>query len=64
MSEKKGWANLNGLSDDDTTCALEDMNCLGDKDTSSCSLEDMNCVDGKEDLTCALDNMNCVDEEK
>lgn len=34
MEEKKkstGWGNLNGISDDDKTCGLNDMNCLGEK---------------------------------
>ena len=33
MEEKKkasGWSNLNGISDDDKTCGLNDMNCLGE----------------------------------
>ena len=50
MEEKKqtGWANLNGISDDDKTCGLYDMNC----------------VDGKDDLSCSLNNMNCEDDKK
>lgn len=29
MEEKKqsGWSNLNGISDDDKTCGLNNMNC-------------------------------------
>ena len=44
MEEKKqtGWANLNGISDDDKTCGLNDMNCLGEDDDSSCGLNAMN----------------------
>ena len=44
MEEKKqsGWSNLNGISDDDKTCGLNDMNCLGENDDSSCGLNDMN----------------------
>lgn len=64
MGTEKGWGNLNGISDDDKTCALDDMNCLGDEDVSSCGLSDMNCVDDKKDLSCALDNMNCEPEDE
>lgn len=66
MEEKKqsGWANLNGISDDDKTCGLNDMNCLGEDDDSSCGLNDMNCVDGKDDISCSLNNMNCEEEQK
>ena len=30
MEEKKqsGWSNLNGISDDDKTCVLNDMNSM------------------------------------
>lgn len=65
MEEKKqtGWSNLNGISDEDKTCGLNDMNCLGDKDDSSCNLNDMNCVDNEDDMSCSLNNMNCVDDE-
>lgn len=64
MGAEKSWGNLNGISDDDKTCALNDMNCLGDEDASSCGLNDMNCVGDQDDLSCALDNMNCEPEEK
>ena len=65
MEEKKqsGWSNLNGISDDDKTFGLNDMNCLGEDDDSSCGLNDMNCVDGKDDMSCSLNNMNCEEEQ-
>ena len=65
MEEKKqsGWPNLNGISDDNKTCGLNDMNCLGEDDDSSCGLNDMNCVDGKDDMSCSLNNMNCEEEQ-
>lgn len=67
MKEKKkatGWGNLNGISDDDKTCGLNDMNCLGDEDDKSCGLNDMNCLSGDEDKTCGLNDMNCLGDEK
>lgn len=67
MGEKKkasGWANLNGISDDDRTCGLNDMNCLGDEEDKSCSLNDMNCLSGQEDSTCSLNDMNCLGKDK
>ena len=56
-------SSLNGISDDDKTCGLNDMNCLGEDDDSSCGLNDMNCVDGKDDMSCSLNNMNCEEEQ-
>ena len=50
MEEKKkasGWSNLNGISDDDKTCGLNDMNCLEDEKDTSCGLNDMNCLSGE-----------------
>ncbi len=67
MEEKKkatGWENLNGISDDDTTCGLNDMNCLDGEDDVSCGLNDMNCLDGADDVSCGLNDMNCVDDGK
>lgn len=58
MGKTNSWNNLNGISEDDKTCAITDMNCLGEEDDSSCGLTDMNCVDGQ-DMNCSLDNMNC-----
>lgn len=63
MGEAKSWKNLNGISDDDKTCGITDMNCLGEDDDKTCGITDMNCVDGQ-DLDCALDNMNCGDPNK
>lgn len=59
MANEGGWGNLNGMSNDDKTCALNDMNCLGEEDSSSCGINDMNCVDGNDNMSCSLDNMNC-----
>lgn len=42
MEEKKkasGWSNLNGISDDDKTCGLNDMNCLEDEKDTSCRIK-------------------------
>lgn len=67
MEDKKnatGWGNLNGISDDDRTCALNDMNCLEGEADKTCSLNDMNCLTGEEDKTCSLSDMNCMDEDK
>ena len=67
MEEKKkasGWSNLNGISDDDKTCGLNDMNCLEDEKDTSCGLNDMNCLSGEDDSTCGLNDMNCLGEDK
>ncbi len=65
MEEKKatGWANLNGISDQEKTCGLNNMNCITEEDSRSCSLNDMNCL-ADEDKTCALDDMNCLGEDQ
>ena len=58
--ENTGWANLNGMADDDDkTCALNDMNCVGEDDDSTCGINDMNCVGEDDDATCSINNMNC-----
>ena len=58
-----GITNMNGIADDDDrTCALNDMNCLGEEDDQKFSLTDMNAVTGDEDTSCALDDMNCTGE--
>ncbi len=65
MAEKKqatGWANLNQV-EDDKTCGLNDMNCLGEGDVKGCSLNDMNCLSGEEEKSCSLDDMNCLGKE-
>lgn len=67
MSEKKketGWSNLNGISDSDQTCGLNDMNCVADEDDKSCSINDMNCVADDKDSTCSLNDMNCLGDEQ
>lgn len=59
--EKLGLNNMNGVSDDeDTTCGLNDMNCLGEKKTSNLGLNNMNGVSDDEDTTCGLNDMNCT----
>ena len=64
--EKKpilGWANINGISDDDDrTCALNDMNCLGTQEEKVYGITDMNAVGSDDDTTCALTDMNCLGE--
>lgn len=66
MADKKpmaaGWGNLNNVSED-KTCGLNDMNCLGDEDSTNCGLNDMNCLSGEEDKNCSLNDMNCVGKE-
>ena len=58
-----GLTNMNGIStDDDRTCALNDMNCLEGQPEQSPSLTDMNAVTSDADTTCALDDMNCQGE--
>ncbi|MCI8577681.1 MAG: hypothetical protein HFG64_09250 [Lachnospiraceae bacterium] len=59
-----GITNMNGMRDDeDTTCGLNDMNCLGEEQEDvTCSLNDMNCMEEEEDKTCGLNDMNCLGE--
>lgn len=67
MEEKKnatGWGNLNGISEDDRTCGLNDMNCISDEDDRTCGLNDMNCLSGEDDKTCGLSDMNCLSENE
>ncbi len=68
MAEKKeskiksglGITNMNGISsDDDRSCALNDMNCLEGQEEQSFSITDMNAVTKDEDTSCSLDDMNC-----
>lgn len=60
-----GLNNMNGIStDDDRTCALNDMNCLDNQEQKNYQLSDMNAVGKDDDTTCALDDMNCLGEEK
>ena len=59
-----GWGNINGIStDDDRTCALNDMNCLDTQEEKTYGLTDMNAAVG-DDSTCALVDMNCLGEDK
>ena len=52
-----GITNMNGITtDDDRSCALNDMNCLEEQ---SFSITDMNAVTKDEDTSCSLDDMNC-----
>lgn len=66
MEKKKiaGWNNLNGISEDDKTCGLNDMNCLDGEDDKTCGLNDMNCLADEDDKTCALNDMNCLGDGK
>lgn len=60
-----GITNMNGIStDDDRTCALNDMNCLETQEEQTFSLTDMNAVGKDDDTTCALDDMNCLGDDK
>lgn len=60
-----GITNMNGIStDDDRTCALNDMNCLDNQDPKNYHLNDMNAVAADDDTTCALDDMNCLGDDQ
>ena len=67
-SEEGKWKKRkklqDGISDDDKTCGLNDMNCLEDEKDTSCGLNDMNCLSGEDDSTCGLNDMNCLGEDK
>ena len=55
-----GTPHLNGItSDDDRSCALNDMNCLEGQEEQTYSITDMNAVAKDEDTSCSLDDMNC-----
>lgn len=55
-----GITNMNGItSDDDRSCALNDMNCLEGQEGQDFSYTDMNAVTRDEDTSCSLDDMNC-----
>ena len=60
MEKKFGISNMNGITEDDKTCGLNDMNCLADEEEKTCGLNDMNCVGEEEDKTCSLNDMNCL----
>lgn len=62
---KLGITNMNGLTEDDeSTCGLQDMNCLEKEPQKDFSLTDMNALGKDDDTTCALQDMNCSEEEK
>ena len=53
-------SDSNGITtDDDRSCALNDMNCLEGQEEQSFSITDMNAVAKDEDTSCSLDDMNC-----
>ena len=55
-----GITNMNGITtDDDRSCALNDMNCLEGQEEQSFSITDMNAVTKDEDTSCSLDDLNC-----
>lgn len=60
MKNGLGITNMNGLSDNDKTCGLNDMNCLSDAHNKTCGLNDMNCIGEDEDKMCGLNDMNCI----
>jgi len=58
-----GISNMNGITEeDDSTCALKDMNCLDTEEEKKVELKDMNALTDDDDVTCALRDMNCLDE--
>lgn len=59
MEKKLGITNMNGITENDKTCGLNDMNCLGDEEEKTCAITDMNCVSDEEDKTCSITDMNC-----
>ena len=62
MGKEFGLNNMNSMTkNDDKTCGLNDMNCVGEEE-KDCALDDMNCLGKNDDKSCSLDNMNC--EEK
>lgn len=55
-----GITNMNGItSDDDRSCALNDMNCLEGQGGEGFSLTDMNAAAKDEGTSCSLNDMNC-----
>lgn len=52
--------NMNGITEEDKTCGLNDMNCVEEEEDKTCGLNDMNCVAEEEDKTCGLNDMNCL----
>ena len=66
--DKKGLdiTNINGMTnEDDTTCGLNDMNCLGNEenDSKTCSITNMNCASEEDDTTCSITDMNCTGDK-
>lgn len=65
QKQEFGFLNMNGISEDDTTCGLNDMNCLDEEqtggDAKAFALEDMNAATDDDDKTCGLNDMNCLD---
>jgi hypothetical protein len=58
--------NMNGMTnEDDKTCGLNDMNCLGDdaEKDSTCSITNMNCNTEDDDTTCSITDMNCTGDK-
>jgi len=56
-----GITNMNGVtSDEDVSCGLNDMNCVGDEGASQASITNMNGVTSDEDVSCGLNDMNCT----
>jgi len=52
---------MNGVtSDEDVSCGLNDMNCVGDEGASQASITNMNGVTSDEDVSCGLNDMNCT----
>lgn len=62
--EKKNYdyQNQNGITEDDKTCGLNNMNCLEEEEDKTCGITDMNCVGEEDDKTCGLNNMNCEED--
>ena len=59
-----GISNMNGMStEDERTCALQDMNCLNTEAPKDFDITDMNAVGKDEDTTCALQDMNCTGDK-
>ena len=44
MKKGLGMTNMNGITDNDRTCGLNDMNCLSNSHDKTCGLNDMNCM--------------------
>ncbi|MCF0131393.1 MAG: hypothetical protein HUJ71_06670 [Pseudobutyrivibrio sp.] len=60
--EKKeyGFQNMNGMSEnEDKTCGLNDMNCLGEDEKKNYDLNNMNAATKKDDKSCSITDMNC-----